>query len=479
MPSNTTYYNLWIFDPTADTGQTFFTFRTDIAGVSGSSNFVIIDTALHTHDTQITALQNVKGVTYVPLTFSSGTLYTATGIVGISSYVDGMIIDASLSQDSTGTTTININTIGTVSLLKYNSTGSATVNLTSGDLKKNKEYLFRYSTSAGAFLWVSGTSGDQVNVGGTSGNLVSITSTGVLQNSGISYLSSVLPDGYGINYQITSSISSNNLVVALKGEDGNDPSATNPIVVRCGNAQISLTSALSVTITAAMGDIFAWDAGKIQANDAQLFVYFINNNGTAQLGLSPSPVLTTVANNYYDGSQTGATGHTNIVMSTTRNATNSCRVIGRLNVNQQDNNNWQNATTALVINTPIFKTDYMTWTPTMTVSGAMTYTSVSILRSVYMVDAHTCSIELCTDGTTGGTASNVIAGTLPITAYGLAANVIIPSGGLVRDGGVYYSSVAYIAQATATQIWTVRYDFANLTLGASRGPFINTRYEVS
>ncbi len=181
MPSNTTYYNLFIFDPTTDTGSTFLTFRSDIAGTSGSSNFMIIDAALHTHDTQIAALQNFRGVLFVPLLFQSANYFTATGVTGISSYSDGMILDLSLDQDCTGTVTININTLGTKSLLKYNSTGSGTINLDAGDMKKNKEYLFRYSVSAGAFLWVSPQAGDQINVtGGATGNLVTLSSTGTL-----------------------------------------------------------------------------------------------------------------------------------------------------------------------------------------------------------------------------------------------------------------------------------------------------------
>ena len=495
-----------------DTGSTFLSFRSDIAGPSGSSNFVILDAALHSHDTQITALQGVHGVIYVPLIYQSPNFYTASGITPITSYTDGMIIDVSLNQTSgSGGVTININSIGTKSLLKYLTAGTTT-NLAANDLILNKDYLFRYSFSAGAFIWINPTSGDQTNIAGTSGNFIYIASDNTFQDAGVAnsafvhlsgtetltgaktfslppnyvtqsidttaLLSSasapivlidttsaafvltlpaspvtgewfrfidntgqwathnltinpnsknidnsgsnvvlnstnysyeiyydgtswhsrtaassaevntgadnfkgitpgalrssvigVLPDSYGTNYQITSSIGSNNLTIALKGLDGNDPSATNPVIIRAGNGQIVLTSALSITITAAMGDIFTWDAGKIQANDTQLFIYYINNNGTAQLGASPDPMLTTVATNFWDlvpNAQTGTAQFKNIVMSGTRNATNSCRVIGRLQVNQLDNNNWQIPTVSNVVNYPIYTTDWLTWTANQT-----------------------------------------------------------------------------------------------------------------
>ena len=187
MPSNTTYYNLFIFDPSgSDTGSTFLSFRTDIAGPAGSSNFIIIDTALHTHDTQIAALQNIHGIINIPLLYQSANFFTASGITAIASYTDGLIIDASLNQDCTGAVTININSIGTKSLQKYNSTGSALIDLSAGDMKENKEYLFRYSFSAGVFIWINPTAGDQTNIVGTSGNFIKINTNNTLVDLGIS-----------------------------------------------------------------------------------------------------------------------------------------------------------------------------------------------------------------------------------------------------------------------------------------------------
>lgn len=198
-----------------------------------------------------------------------------------------------------------------------------------------------------------------------------------------------MSDGDVGNHQISTSIASNNLTVALKEMSGSDPSTTSPVLFRSGNTKLKVTSALSITITAAMGDLFGWDAGKIQANDAQLFVYLINNNGTPQLGVSPCPMLTNVATNYYDlgaGAQTGSAGYTNIVMSGTRHANNSARVIGRINVHQLDNNNWQAPTTALVVNEPIWHTDRMNWTPQHTRAGGAYSNQPTLHYAYYWID---------------------------------------------------------------------------------------------
>ena len=198
-----------------------------------------------------------------------------------------------------------------------------------------------------------------------------------------------LPDGEGLNYTLVPSIASSNLTVSLKTFAGTNPSATDVSIFSIGAVMLSVSAELLVDVPAALGDIFAWDAGKIQDNDAQLFVYLINNNGTPQIGVSPCPTLLTVATNYYsNGSQTGAAGHTNMVMSGTRNATNSCRVIGRINVNQLDNNNWQAPTTSLVVNKAIYATDWLTWTPTYTGFS----TPPTSFLTLYKLDRETVSL---------------------------------------------------------------------------------------
>ncbi len=169
------------------------------------------------------------------------------------------------------------------------------------------------------------------------------------------------------DYTFSLSLASNNLTIALKRYDGTDPSVSQPLDIRIGNAILSITSALSVTITAAMGDIFTLDSRKIQGYDCQLFVYLINNNGTPQLGAAVNPNLQTVASPFRDGvGQTGTVTQNNIVMSGTRNATNTCAVIGRVNAQQLDDNSWWTPTVNNIFNGPIYETDWLYFLPVYT-----------------------------------------------------------------------------------------------------------------
>jgi hypothetical protein len=237
-----------------------------------------------------------------------------------------------------------------------------------------------------------------------------------------------LPDGQGLNYTLAASIASSNLAIALKTFAGTDPSATDVAIFSIGATMLSVSAALSVAVNAAMGDIFAWDAGKIQANDAQLFVYLINNNGTPQIGVSPCPTLLSVATNYYDaGGQTGAAGHKNIVMSGTRNATNSCRVIGRINVSQADNNNWQAPTASLTINSPIFETDWLNYVSTYTGYSTAPSSNVSIYKvkgqDVWVTERENAA------GTSNSTSTSMTMPVLSVNStglywYGILHNVI-------------------------------------------------------
>lgn len=84
-------------------------------------------------------------------------------------------------------------------------------------------------------------------------DLLAIVTAGVTKNISLANLWSALfaPEGFLINGKIVPSVDgSGNLTVALKGMDGNDPSATNPVYVRIGSVVRAITGALSATINA-------------------------------------------------------------------------------------------------------------------------------------------------------------------------------------------------------------------------------------
>jgi hypothetical protein len=178
MTTTTTNLSLTLYDGTADQSADFLSFREDLAGNTTVSNFYKIDVEAGLVQGRLDSLELIKGSMYYVAATGSSPTYTATvaEFTGLT-YPTGMMIVLSLSSSVTGTSTININTVGVASLVKINTAGTA-VNLASGDLKINKKYLFRYDGTQ--FVWVSANSGDQTNIAGTSGNVVTVNSDNTL-----------------------------------------------------------------------------------------------------------------------------------------------------------------------------------------------------------------------------------------------------------------------------------------------------------
>jgi len=185
MPTNTTFLGLKTYNTTTDGSALFQTFRTDLAGISTTSNMNLIDTFAANVSGSLTALGVGKGIIYVSATYVSANYYEAT-VADITSYISGQTINLSLNIVNDGTVTLKINALATVSVLKIATSGS-TANMSNGDLKANKEYLFRYNGTA--WIWIGANSIEQINAQGTWGNLVAIASGSVLGDSGIATIS--------------------------------------------------------------------------------------------------------------------------------------------------------------------------------------------------------------------------------------------------------------------------------------------------
>jgi hypothetical protein len=100
------------------------------------------------------------------------------------------------------------------------------------------------------------------------------------------------PRGYLINGKIVPSVASNNLTVAIKGLDGNDPSATNPVYCRIGDTERSITTALSVTKNAGTNWCNAGGAN-LATVEIDYFVYLgYNATDGVVIGFSRIPYAT-------------------------------------------------------------------------------------------------------------------------------------------------------------------------------------------
>jgi hypothetical protein len=174
MSTTTPFLGLVLYDSSTDQVVTFATFRAVWGGTATSSNFYKIDTAIAALDGRIDTLEGLKPPVRVPAGFVSSNFYQATSIADITAYTTGMTILLSVDTTSNGTVTLDINSLGTKSVMKIDSTGTA-INLTGSDLVKNRQYLFMYDGTR--WVWVSANSADQIQIVGTSGNVVTVGST--------------------------------------------------------------------------------------------------------------------------------------------------------------------------------------------------------------------------------------------------------------------------------------------------------------
>jgi hypothetical protein len=105
----------------------------------------------------------------------------------------------------------------------------------------------------------------------------------------LDFLVKALPDGTMLNGRIVPSVASNDLTVALKGMDGNDPSATNPVYIRINGVIRSVTSALSVTKNAGTNWCNA-GSSELATKEIDYFVYLgYNATDGVVLGFSRIP----------------------------------------------------------------------------------------------------------------------------------------------------------------------------------------------
>jgi hypothetical protein len=218
---------LTIFSEASGSAITHSTFRNAIAGTS--SNMTVIDNFAGETSSSILDLK-ANTIPNVPASYISSNYYEAN-VSTITSYITNMIISLKLNVTITGSTTINISELGVITLKKINAEGNLS-NLSSGDLKQNRNYLFKYDGTY--FVLIGDNIADQISISGTPSNFVSISASNVLQDSGVPILSGVTTgsynkveiDQYGrvttgsqIAYQTTSSISGSGVMSNTTGSE--------------------------------------------------------------------------------------------------------------------------------------------------------------------------------------------------------------------------------------------------------------------
>lgn len=273
-------------------------------------------------------------------------------------------------------------------------------------------------------------------------------------------------------YKIAPSVASNNLTLALQHLDGSDPSTTNPLGFKIGNSWQLVTAALSTTKAAGTN----WcnlGAFELAANTHDVFAYLIQETGAAagtKIGFARHPYGKTMAdfNSTTTNEKHIAGNWTNL------NATDEVALIGRFaaQLSAGASYNWS-IPSALVLSYPIHKTEWRTWVPTGTLSGAMTYLITSRDKAEYMIDWNEAAYEVKVAGTTGGSANDSLNISTPFGATN--GSHLIPRPAYYTDGGDVLTGHCNVG---SNLLGFQKADNSNFGLGASRFVSSAGRYRI-
>lgn len=272
-------------------------------------------------------------------------------------------------------------------------------------------------------------------------------------------------------YRLSVTVSSNDLIVAIKTVDGGNPSTTDAIPFEIGNTTRLCTAALSVT----KADGTNWanlGSAELGTKEHDLFVYACWNTNTSAVDIFWSRI--SHGSLYSDFSSTTTNEKYAAINATAPASTDECVVIGRFAATLSlsgTSHLWTvpTYTNANLKNYNITESDWRSWTPTYTAlgTGTPTYGTVTTAFSKYKVEKSKMYFELRATGTTGGSTVTQILATLPFqskaSADASAASVAIGYGsvaGVVGGTG--------ISAGTPDKISMFRYDLADIGIGAGK-----------
>lgn len=147
------------------------------------------------------------------------------------------------------------------------------------------------------------------------------------------------------NYGLTASVSSNQLTIALKGADSNDPSATNPVYVSSRNTTAATGTPSAQTITSAMSIVLPSGASLGSKDAAAQYVHVYLIFGTSiEIAVSGQRVFDEGALQSATAVTSGSTSATTLY-ATSNHASKPIRYIGRVLTTQTTAGVWAAAPT--------------------------------------------------------------------------------------------------------------------------------------
>jgi hypothetical protein len=345
----------------------------------------------------------------------------------------------------------------------------------SGVLTPNKEEVVRGTVSGLNLInCIRGVEGTAQAHG--AGATVNSFLTASMWNNVIDYIRDTPSRGL-IGGVINVSVASNNLTVAVKTLQGTDPSPSNPVGIIINNTLRSITSALSVTANAGT-NWFNSGSAELATREIDYFVYAgYNATDGITLGYARIPYA-----KLYSDFNTTTTNEKYARISTITNAASGDNYVnvGRFaaTLSAGAGHTWSvpSFTNANLIQEPCYETRWRVWAPTVSGSGSMTLSVGTVDYARYKIVDNNVFISLQLNNyTTGGSASNFIRASLPITQTSIIGNW--------RHGATYFvnngaNTVGQFGFGTSGVIEFGKSDVSNLTLGTGYYAGITSSYEI-
>lgn len=278
--------------------------------------------------------------------------------------------------------------------------------------------------------------------------------------------------GQLLNGVITPSVSSNNLTVAIKTVAGGDPSTSDPVYCRIGNAVRSITSALSITRNAGT-NWFASGASKLATNEIDYFVYLAwdSSNSSVRVGFARIPY----ARLYSDFNSTN-TNERHGAFDTAPGSADTVTVIGRFAATLSATSafNWSvpTFTSVNLIQSPIYQGRLLDWVPSYSATGSMGTTLELLTGARYQVDGEYCFAQWQFRLNLTGTPSNEIYHTAPFSSLNSLREYNTGENPGATTGTVR------IWSSLSDKFGTLKLDSSNYTIASGQNFLGSIRYRI-
>lgn len=157
------------------------------------------------------------------------------------------------------------------------------------------------------------------------------------------------------NLSISATVAAKALTVALKGENGSDPSALNPVSIKFRSATLTDGKPITRTVTAALSVVLpsGGSLGFTLAVPERMYVWAIDYAGTVELALSRTADVFSESNLVSTTAIGAGSDLTTVMYSTSARTNLACRCIGYVEIaTGSTGGEWDNAPTKIQVMLP-------------------------------------------------------------------------------------------------------------------------------